>query len=715
MTESLFSGAWYRVADLKPRIRSHAKIHRHQYRGETWYVLQDLASGRVHRFSPASYLVLGLMDGCRTIQQIWDTALAGLGDDAPTQDEMIQLLGQLHSADILQCDVAPDIAELFQRHERQQRSKLIGQLLSPLWWRFPLLDPERLLGRLLPWARPFFGIGGAFLWASVVGVALVLVGVYWADLTSNFLDRVLSARNLLVLWLLLPALKALHEVGHGLATKAFGGEVHDMGVMLLVVSPLPYVDASSASAFPSKWQRIVVGAAGMLVELFLAALALFVWLAAEAGVLRTVAYNTILVAGISTVLFNANPLLRYDGYYMLSDFLEIPNLYTRSRSYLAYLCERYLFGHQEAETPPASRSERTWFVVYAVSAFAYRLLVIAGIAFFLLYKFFYLGVAATVALVAAWIGVPTWKAIGFVLRNPRLRRVRGRALGVSLGLAGLVVAFVGFLPVPSRTAAEGVVWVPEEALVRAGASGFVERIVARPGSRVRPGDVLLECADPSLLARVQVLAARLREFRARYDEQRAADRVKAAQFQEEIRYVEEDLARARAEQGALTVRSQAEGTFVLPAAADLPGRFVRRGELLGYTVSLERITVRAVVPQTSVDLVQQRTIGVEVRLSERIGETVPATVRREVPGASERLPSPALGLGGGGRVPVDPRDTQGVTAMERVFQIDLELPSTLPLLNVGGRVYVRFDHGWEPLAVQWARQVRQLFLARLNV
>jgi putative peptide zinc metalloprotease protein len=715
MTESLFSGAWYRVADLKPRIRSHAKIHRHQYRGETWYVLQDLASGRVHRFSPASYLVLGLMDGGRTIQQIWDTALAGLGDDAPTQDEMIQLLGQLHSADILQCDVAPDIAELFQRHERQQRSKLIGQLLSPLWWRFPLLDPERLLGRLLPWARPFFGVGGAFLWASVVGVALVLVGVYWADLTSNFLDRVLSARNLVVLWLLLPALKALHEVGHGLATKAFGGEVHDMGVMLLVVSPLPYVDASSASAFPSKWQRIVVGAAGMLVELFLAALALFVWLAAEPGVLRTVAYNTILVAGISTVLFNANPLLRYDGYYMLSDFLEIPNLYTRSRSYLAYLCERYLFGHQEAETPPASRSERTWFVVYAVSAFAYRLLVIAGIAFFLLYKFFYLGVAATVALVAAWIGVPTWKAIGFVLRNPRLHRVRGRALGVSLGLAGLLVAFVGFLPVPSRTAAEGVVWVPEEALVRAGASGFVERMVARPGSRVRPGDVLLECADPSLLARVQVLAARLREFRARYDEQRAADRVKAAQFQEEIRYVEEDLARARAEQGALTVRSQVEGTFVLPAAADLPGRFVRRGELLGYTVSLERITVRAVIPQTSADLVQQRTIGVEVRLSERIGETVPATVRREVPGASERLPSPALGLGGGGRVPVDPRDTQGVTAMERVFQIDLELPSTLPLLNVGGRAYVRFDHGWEPLAVQWARQVRQLFLARLNV
>ncbi len=715
MMETLFSGNWYRVADLKPRIRSQARISRHRYRGETWYALQDLASGRVHRFSPSSHLVIGLMDGGRTVQEIWDTTLARLGDDAPTQDEMIQLLGQLHNADILQCDVSPDILELFQRRDQQRRSKLLAQLASPLWWRIPLVDPERMLSRLLPWVRPLLGFTGAALWAAAVGLAFVLAATHWAELTTDFLDRLLLLRSLVIMWLLFPILKALHELGHGLATKTFGGEVHDMGIMLLVFSPLPYVDASSASAFPSKWQRIVVGAAGMLVELFLAALALFVWLNVEPGMVRTVAYNVMLIAGISTVLFNVNPLLRYDGYYILADLLEIPNLYMRSRAYVGYLCQRYLFGNRDAEMPQASRSERAWFVGYAVGSFAYRILVIAGISLILMRRFFYLGAALAIAVVVGWLGLPLWRSLRFLFTSPRLRRVRFRAIVVCLALVGLVVVVVGFVPVPSRTTAEGVIWVPEEALVRAGVDGFVDRVVARPESHVGPGDVLIECRDPVLEARAQVLAARLKELRARYDEQRPADRVKAAQLQDEIRYAEENLTRSREQLAELTIRSHTDGTFIVSEAEDVPGRFVRRGALLGYTVRLDRITVRAVVSQANVELVQHQTKAVAVRLSERLGETLPALIQREVPGASDRLPSAALGYSGGGRVAIDPRDTQGVVAMEKLFQVDLELPSRLPLLNIGSRVYVRFDHGWEPLAVQWARELRQLFLARFNV
>jgi putative peptide zinc metalloprotease protein len=714
MTGYLFSTSWYRVADLKPRIRAHAHIHRHRYRGETWYALQDMASGRVHRFSPSSYLVIGLMDGRRSVQEIWDTALERLGDDAPTQDEMIQLLSQLHGADVLQCDVPTDIAELFQRRRRTQRGKVFAQLASPLWWRIPLVDPEWVLSRLLPWVRPLLGIAGAVLWAAVVGTAVVLAAAHWADLSADFLDRLLLLRNLVILWLLFPILKAFHEIGHGLATKAFGGEVHDMGIMLLVFSPLPYVDASSASAFPSKWHRIVVGAAGMMVELFLAAVALFVWLAAEPGVVRTAAYNIMLIAGMSTVLFNAIPLLRYDGYYILSDLLEIPNLYTRSRTYLGYLCQRYLIGSPDAEEPLASRSERAWFVGYATSAFAYRILVIVGISFVLLHKFFYVGMVGVVALVVGWLGVPLWRTLRFLFTSPSLQRVRVRAIGVSLALAGLIVAGIVFVPVPFRTTAEGVIWVPEEALVRAGVDGFVERVLARPGARVYPGQDLIECRDPELDARARLLAARLAELRARYDEQRPTDLVKAAQIQDDMRYVEEDLARAGEQLAELTIRSHAEGTFTLPDAEDLPGRFVRRGELMGYTINLNRLTVRAVVPQATIDLVQERTVAVSLRLSERLWETLPAVILRKVPGASERLPSPALGYTGGGRVAVDPRDTHGVTAMEKVFQLELKLPSQLRLLNVGSHVYLRFDHGWEPLAAQWARALRQLFLARLN-
>lgn len=715
MSEALFSGSWYRVAALKPRLRAQARIQRHRYRGETWYILQDFVSGQVHRFSPAGCVVIGLMDGRHTVQEIWEAALDQLGDEAPTQDEMIRLLGQLHGAEVLQSDVTPDTAELFQRHERRQRSKLLGQMMSPLWWRIPLFDPDRFLTRLLPWVRPLLGVGGAVLWLVVVAAALVLAAVHWQDLTANFLDRLLLPQNLLLLYCSFAVLKVFHELGHGLVTRRLGGEVHDMGIMFLVFSPLPYVDASAASGFPGKWQRILVGAAGMLVELFLASLALFVWLGAETGVIRSLAFNAIMVAGVSTLLFNGNPLLRYDGYYILADLLEIPNLYQRSRTYLAYLCERYLFGRKDAEPPPSSRSERAWFVGYGVASFWYRILVVFAIGLWVLNWSFYVGLVLAASTVIAWIGVPLFKMVRHLVSSPGLRRVRARALTISALIAAVLVALIGYLPVPSRTRAEGVVWIPEEAFVRAGVEGFIERVIARPGSQVRSGDLLFETRDPVLESRARVLVARQKELRARYDAERPTDLVRAAVVQEELWYVEAELARARTQLGLLAVRSQAEGTFVVPAEADLPGRFVKRGELLGHVVKLDRIVVRAIVPQTDIDLVRQRTVAIETRLSERLGERGPAVLVRQVPGASEQLPSPALGAAGGGIVPVDPRNAQGVLAATRLFQVDLELPSRGGLVNAGGRVYVRFDHGREPLGVQWWRQLRQLFLARVNV
>jgi putative peptide zinc metalloprotease protein len=715
MSEPLFSGSWYRVAELKPRLRSHARIRRHRYRGETWYVVHDLASGQVHRFSAEGCLVIGMMDGRRTVQAIWEAALDRLGDDAPTQDEMIRLLGQLHGAEVLQCDVSPDTAELFQRHEKRQRSKLLGQIMSPMWWRVPLVDPDRFLAALLPWVRPLFGPLGAMLWLPVVLGGAVLAGVHWDALTGNLLDRLLLPQNLVSLWCSFAVLKAFHELAHGLATRAHGGEVHDMGVMFLVFSPLPYVDASAASAFPGKWSRILVGSAGILVELFLASLALFVWLGAEGGVVRSLAFNAVMVAGVSTIVFNGNPLLRYDGYYVLADLLEIPNLYGRSRTYLAYLCERYLFGRKDAEPPPSSASERVWFVCYAVASFLYRLLVVFAIAMWVLDWSFYLGLVLTVPMLVAWFGLPLMKIVRHLATGPGLRRVRARAIAVTGALAVLVIGLLGFVPVPARTRAEGVVWIPEEAWVRAGVDGFVERVTASPGASVRPGDVLIETRDPGLEARPRVLAARLAELRARYHAERSSDLVRAAIVAEEIRYTEAELGRIQEQLDLLTVHSRAEGTFVIPAAEDLPGRLVKRGELLGYVVKLDRIVVRTIVPQTEIDLVRRHTAAVQVRLSERLAEPLPATLVREVPGASEQLPSAALGATGGGSIAVDPRDAQGIVAVGKVFQVDLELPSALGLLNVGGRVYVRFDHGREPLAAQWGRQLRQLFLARLNV
>ena len=344
MAASLFDPSWYRVANVRPRLRDHAEFHRHHYRGERWYVLQDHTSERFHRFTPSAYQLIGLINGQRTIQQIWDLLVENNADAVPTQSEIIRLLGQLHGADVLMSDIPPDVEELFQRYQKRQSSQRWQKLKTPLAIRIPLFDPDKFLSATNGLGRLIFSKLGAALWLLVVGVALFLTLQHWPDLTENVTEKVLSPQNILLLWLSFPIVKACHEFGHAFATKAWGGEVHEMGVMLLVLMPIPYVDASAASAFREKRRRVIVGAAGMMVELFLAAIALFVWLNIEPGFARAIAYNVMLIAGISTILFNGNPLLRFDGYYIFADAVEIPNLAARSNKYITYLIQKYAFG-----------------------------------------------------------------------------------------------------------------------------------------------------------------------------------------------------------------------------------------------------------------------------------------------------------------------------------------------------------------------------------
>ena len=715
MSEAFFSPSWYRVATLAPRLRSHVQLHRHQYRGQLWYVLQDRSNERFHRFSPAAYAFIGLMDGQRTVQDIWEFSSTKMGDEAPTQPEVVQLLSQLHAADVLQCDIPPDIAELLHRHERTQQKKWQRRAMSIFAWQFPLFDPERLLQTFVPLVRPFFGWGGALLWLCIVIPAVLIGAAHWSDLTANIIDRMTTPQNLILLWFLFPIIKALHEFGHAFAVKVFGGEVHEMGIMLLVFSPVPYVDASASSAFPSKWQRTVVGAAGMIVELVIAAVAMFVWVSVEPGTVRMLAYNTIVIAGISTVMFNANPLLRFDGYYILADLIEIPNLRQRGNIYLGYLCERYLFGLAEAPVPQATPGERTWFVGYSVTSFIYRIFVVIAILLFLTDQFFALGMFFAGLTAFTWFVLPLGKGLSYLFTSPRIRRVRGRALAVTSGAMAVIVVALCLTPVPFRTRAEGVVWIPEDAIVRAGADGFVGQVVAIPGSTVSRGDVLVLCHDSVLTTQVTVLEAQLREIEARIREQLSENIVKAKILEEEKGYIEEKLARVREQARDLVITAKVAGILILPRAENLPGRFVHRGDVLAHVVDLNTLTVRTIVDQTDIDLIRHGMKAVQIRFSERLASPIDAAVKRLVPAASDELPSLALGSEGGGQVPMDTKDPKGQKAMRKVFQMDLQLPVELGVVNVGGRVYVRFDHGWESLMTQWYRQGRQLFLSRFNV
>jgi len=707
MAPNRLSPSWYRVATLRPRLRSHARVHRHEYRGRRWYVLQDRISRRSHRLNPPAHYLVGLMDGRRTLQELWDAAAQRFGDEAPTQDEVIQLLGQLHAADLVQSEGAPDVDELLRRARRTRNRTLMAKLLAPLAIKLPLFDPDRLLERWLPWFRPLFGPAGALVWLAVVGWGAFSAAQHWNELTQDIGNRVLAPENLLVLGLVFPLLKAAHEFGHACAVKAWGGEVHEMGVMFLVLMPVPYVDASAASAFPERRQRVIVGAAGMAVELFIASAALLFWLDMQPGLPRAVLFNVMLIAGVSTVLFNANPLLRFDGYYILSDLIDIPNLRQRAQQYLGAVLQRGLFGVAN-EAVQATPREAAWFVFFSIASFFYRLTVTFAIAVFIGSHYFAVGVLLALWAVATGIVAPVLWLAGFIAFSPRLRRHRTRAVLTSTALASALFVLVFVVPVPSWTNAQGVLWDAEQSVVRSGADGFVQRVAAQPGSRVRRGDPLVEADDPLLTPRLKMVRAEKEAAEARYQAERMENLSASLVTLEKLKALDADLQRLEERARDLVVRAPGDGIFALAAPENLPGRFLKQGEQFAHVIPEGRVTCRVLVTQQQVHLVRSDTRAVSARLAERPRETVEARVLREVPLAMDRLPSLALSQAGGGEVALDPR-TGAPKALQTHFELEIELLTERPA-GAGGRVYLRFDHEPETAGRQVWRAAQQLYL-----
>ncbi len=715
MNSPTFSSLWYRVADLKPKIREQIRIHRQQYRGQIWYILQDQSNDQHHRFNTIAYQLIASMDGRSSVQQIWESLNERYEDDAPTQDEIIQIIGQLHAADAIQCEISPDSAELLERFQKQKKSSWRGAFLNPLSVKIPLIDPDRFLDRLSPFVKPLFTKTAFFLWLITIIVGLVVAVSYWSELSENISDRVLSANNLLLLALLYPLIKILHELGHAFAVKIWGGEVHEMGLMFLALIPNPYVNTSSAWSFPDKKRRIIISAAGMMVELFLASLALFLWLSIEPGLVRALAFNTMVIASITTLIFNANPLLRFDGYYILSDLIEIPNLASRSNKYIGYLVQRYLFGLKQIKPTKVDNGERIWFVVYGIAAFIYRLFILAAITLFIAGKFFFIGILLAAWAILTQIVFPIIKHSSFLLTSNTLRIQRKRAISVSALILVLLFGIIFLIPVSQNTMAEGTIWLPDQAEIRSETSGFIRQVLVKDGSAVQAGLPLVESYDPLLEAEGKVQRAHLEELQQKLASERREDPAQAAITKDKIASIEATLERISEKKSSLLIHSKSTGRFVQAMNHDLTGRYLKKGELIGYVIKPSMMIARVVVTQKDIGIIRKETNNFEIKLSNDLSRTIPATIEREVPAASNQLPSRALGTMGGGSLAINPDDPDGLQTLEKVFQFDIRLEELPEISFVGGRVYAKFNHRKRPLAHHFYRSLRQLFLRKFNV
>ena len=722
-----FSNQWYRVSALHPRLHAHVRMLRHGYRGEIWHVLDDPVSGCQHRINPVAWALVARLDGRQSLQQIWDTVVAEHGSQAPTQPEVMALLGQLHEHALIASEGRPDLSGLFEQQQRRNRRARQSRR-NPLSFRVPLANPTPLLLRCDSLARLCFNPTAAALWCVLVFLALLMAGTQAGALQAYAARHLGSPQQLLLLWLAYPVVKALHELAHALAVRRWGGDVAEVGITLMLLMPVPYVDASAASAFRQRHRRIVVSLAGIAAEAALAALALVLWLVVADGVVREAAFAVMLIGGISTLLFNGNPLLRMDAYHALADWLESPGLAPRSKAYWLYLARRWVLGLKQARPPAVARGEKRWLIGYGAASTLYQWLLALSIVGWLTGLHLVLGVLALVWFVVVMLVLPAHRLWRWARTAAELAPQRGRALAAGGLLATLPVLLLLVVPLPAYTRAQGVVWLPEHALVRAQAEGFVYQLLAQDGAQVQPGAPLLQLADPTLEAEAAAFDARWRGVRAAQHQAVFNQSPQAMALTEQLLQLQAEATRMQQRRDQLTVRAGTAGLLALPRAADLPGTWVARGAVVAHVLPPGGGLVRVVVPQDDVARLQPggaarpqaQTLQAEVRLANSLAHVHHARVLAQTPAATRELPSVLLGDRGQGPFATDPTDPKALRTLEPVFTLDLALDAAqggdsraATAQQPGVRAWVRFDHGAQPLAWQWLRRVQQLFIGRM--
>ncbi|MCA9306783.1 MAG: HlyD family efflux transporter periplasmic adaptor subunit [Phycisphaerales bacterium] len=683
-----YSSSWHRVCDLRPRVRAGVRVTRQRFRGRLWYLFHDPSSTSHYRMSRPAYAFAGLLDGRRTVDEAWRIANESLKDEAPTQDEAITVLGQMHTSNLLHGELAGDAELLLRRRTRQRQREARGYILNILFARFRVADPDALLGVLRPVLGPLFSVPGLIGWIAMMIVGAAIAAVHWDRLVSEA-TGLISASNLVLLYGASVLGKLAHEAAHGVACKQMqhregAGEsssgVHAIGVMLLVLIPLPYVDASSAWTFRSRYRRAVVGAAGMMADLLLAAIAMIVWSrTAPDSMVHRLALNLAFVGSVSSLVFNANPLMRFDGYYILTDLIGQPNLYQRSREAMLRLLRRWLFGMRDEPVLTVSRNETAGLCAYAACAAVYRVLILVGIIALIATQWFALAIPLAFVGVIAFAVVPVGRLFAYLANNPALGRHRRRASLVTGGLAVFALGVVSLIPVPDRVRAVGVVEPVDATDVYAESAGVLD-FVAEASGVVAPDAALVSLLNPELDSEIGATEARLEAAALSRRRATGVDPAAELAFGERERALRDRLESLRARRSALDIHASAGGVWVPASAAVVTGAYVRRAEPLGRVVDSAHLRVRAAVSQQQAGVVDASSEQVEIRARGSADRSIVAE-RSGVQRAGEDAEEP--------------------------FEVLIGLDGSTPL-RVGQRVSVRFEAAPKPILTQVVRAARQM-------
>jgi putative peptide zinc metalloprotease protein len=516
---------------ILPPLRADLSISKQTFEGRTYYVVKDPISLQYFRLTAEDYHLAILFNGVRTFGQIRDTWVESHRhlrlEYTPDEinERVLKFANDLALLQFLSVQGQRVKARMdASRKQKASKGGLYNFTNQVFFFRKSLFDPDRIFGKMAKplwwvWTKPTFWIS----WAIIAFAALVFFAK--AEGLDQALANLFNWHNLALMWVTTILLKSVHELGHGLTCKHFGGEVHEIGFMSMVFTPYFFVNVSDSWTMPNRKHRMLVSFAGIYVELIFAAFAVFLWASVQPGWFKDFLFNVIVICSVSTLLFNANPLMRFDGYYIMIDLIETPNLQQKSRLLIQQKVTRWLFGSANAAKTdllarmPLPKKRLPLFYLYAVLSWLYGYYVIYKLIVWMRPHLEPIGLEGltdwfAVLAFAGWVVVPLWHFVKHLhlSREDLKPKGRWRRIGVLFGIP--LAAFIGFcfVPVEKEITRHGAVELAEPEIVHPETGGFIREILVNEGDLVQPGTVLARLENRELNERATVASLDLRRY-----------------------------------------------------------------------------------------------------------------------------------------------------------------------------------------------------------
>ncbi len=571
--------------------------------------------------------------------------------------------------------------------ERSKERGLNWLLHNYISLRIPLIRPEALLDRLQPFLAVVFSRAMAWVIAVLALMALYLVSRQWTEF-SDAIRSLTQAETLLGLGLTILVVKLWHEIGHGHFARRYGCRVPSAGILLILGAPLFYTDVTDAWRLRERHPRMMIAAAGIMAEAIIAVLALCLWVFLQDGLARNIAFFVASGSLITSVLINMSPFMRFDGYFLLSDWLRIPNLHDRGFEAMKWYLRRWLLGFTDALPQTLSGLRPGWLALFGVGTALYRLSLFIGIALVVYHAFFKVAGVLLFAIEIAWfIYKPVRNEIK-VWSDRRKDIVWTGSAGRSLALvaAGLILLLV---PLSTHVSMKAVLEPARVARAYAAAPSVIESIHVRQGQRVQQDDVLLRLSSPALVHQRILVETRLALVHARLARS-AADATERSQISilmEEERSLVVQRAGILAEQAALTIRAPMTGA-VLEMDRDIhPGRVVSVKERLVLIASEEGLSARSFASSAALERLQEPASAVFVSENPQAAR-IPLTLTHRAAAPSLSIEPVALSAQLGGDVMSVPDRTGKSIAATAAYLLISSSAGLPPPMAIRGTIHI---------------------------